>query len=117
MPVMPGEYSVSLSMISREDVTELVTEVPFKAESMNLATLATKDKAAVSAFNAKASDLAGTMKGTAFGFFQFIMGIVGLAGGIIAGILWNISPSTMFTYMDVVSLISIILLLFVKDGF
>jgi len=63
------------------------------------------------------SDLSDSMKGTAFGFYQFIIGIVSLVGGIIAGALWNISPAAMFTYMAVVSLISIILLLFVKDGF
>lgn len=63
------------------------------------------------------SDLADTMKGTAFGFYQFVIGLVSIAGGIIAGFLWNISATTMFTYMAVVALISIILLLFTKDGF
>ena len=63
------------------------------------------------------SDLADSMKGTAFGFYQFVIGIVSLIGGIIAGVLWNISPTTMFTYMAVGGLISIVFLLFVKDGF
>ena len=62
------------------------------------------------------SDLSDSMKGTAFGFYQFVTGIISLVGGIIAGVLWNISPVTMFTYMAVGALLSIVFLLFVKDG-
>jgi MFS family permease len=61
------------------------------------------------------SDLSGTEKGTAHGFYQFMIGIISLLGGIIAGILWNISAETMFTYMSVVALLSIVLLVFVRE--
>jgi len=55
------------------------------------------------------------MKGTALGFYQFVIGIVSIVGGITAGLLWDISYKTMFTYMSVVALISIVLLMFVKE--
>jgi hypothetical protein len=61
MPVMPGDYSISLSMVSRDGVTQLTSEVPFKAAALNLATLPAEDREAVASFNAKASELAGTM--------------------------------------------------------
>jgi len=62
------------------------------------------------------SDLSGKMKATAFGFFQFVIGIVAIAGGIIAGFLWNISPKIMFVYITLVAALSTILLLFVKSS-
>lgn len=62
-----------------------------------------------------ASDLAGKMKGTALGFYQFVLGIASIFGGIIAGLLWDISYQTMFIYISVVAFLSIILLLFVKE--
>ena len=62
------------------------------------------------------SDLAGDMKATAFGFFSSVVGIVNIFGGLIAGILWDISYSTMFSYLAVVSVISILLLAFVKNN-
>lgn len=55
------------------------------------------------------------MKGTAFGFYQFVMGMVSIFGGIVAGILWDISSKTMFTYMSVIALLSLFLLMFVKE--
>jgi MFS family permease len=61
------------------------------------------------------SDLSDSMKGTALGFFQFIIGISSIAGGLIAGLLWDISYQTMFVYISVVALVSVILLLFVKE--
>ena len=61
------------------------------------------------------SDLADRMKGTALGFYQFLMGLVSIVGGIIAGALWNISPETMFTYMSFVAILSIVLLIFIKE--
>lgn len=61
------------------------------------------------------SDMAGRMKGTAIGFFQFTTGLVNIGGGIIAGIFWNISPQAMFTYLSIISFLSIILLVFVKE--
>jgi MFS family permease len=61
------------------------------------------------------SDLSGDMKATAFGFFSSVIGIVNIFGGLIAGILWDISYSTMFTYLAVVSLVSIFFLFFVRE--
>ncbi len=61
------------------------------------------------------SDLAKEMKGTAFGFYYFLTGIITIPAGIIAGVLWNISYSLMFFYLAAVSLISIILLFFVRE--
>jgi len=60
------------------------------------------------------SDLSGDMKGTALGFYGFVTGLVNIFAGLIAGILWDISYSTMFIYLSVVALISIILIMFVK---
>jgi MFS family permease len=65
---------------------------------------------------AYASDLAGNMKGTALGFYQAIVGVSSILGGIIAGLLWDISYQTMFAYISIVSLLSIILLIFVKES-
>ena len=62
------------------------------------------------------SDLSGKTKGTAQGFYQFVLGLASIMGGIIAGFFWSISPASMFIYLSAVSLISIILFLFVKDG-
>ncbi|MBI4154649.1 MFS transporter [Candidatus Woesearchaeota archaeon] len=62
------------------------------------------------------SDLSGKMKATAFGFFQFVIGIVAIAGGVIAGFLWNISPEIMFIYIALIAALSTILLLFVKSS-
>jgi MFS family permease len=61
------------------------------------------------------SDLSDDIKATAFGFFSSVIGIVNIFGGLIAGILWDISYTTMFTYLAVVSVISIFFLLFVKE--
>ena len=65
---------------------------------------------------AMVSDLSDDMKATAFGFFSSVIGIVNIFGGLIAGILWDVSYSTMFTYLAVVSVISIFFLFFVKDN-
>ncbi|MCK9595863.1 MFS transporter [Candidatus Pacearchaeota archaeon] len=71
---------------------------------------------AITQANQKAfvSDISGELKGTAFGFYSFVTGIVNILGGLIAGILWDISYSVMFTYISVIAFISIILLIFVK---
>ena len=61
------------------------------------------------------SDLSDDMKATAFGFFSSVIGIVNIFGGLIAGILWDVSYTTMFVYLSVVSFLSIILLVFVKE--
>ncbi len=61
------------------------------------------------------SDLCGEIKGTAFGFYGFIVGIVNIIGGLIAGVLWDISYVTMFIYIAIVAFLSIIFLAFVKE--
>jgi MFS family permease len=61
------------------------------------------------------SDLAGELKATSFGLFSSVIGIVNIFGGLIAGILWDVSYTTMFIYLAVVSFISVILLFFVKE--
>lgn len=61
------------------------------------------------------SDLSGSMKGTALGFYGFVVGLVNVLGGLIAGILWDVNYSTMFIYLAIVSLFSIIFLAFAKE--
>ncbi len=61
------------------------------------------------------SDLSGKMKGTALGFFYFVIGVVNIPAGIIAGLLWDINYQTMFIYLSAVAFISIVLLMFVKE--
>jgi hypothetical protein len=41
--------------------------------------------------------------------------LVNIAGGIVAGIFWNISPGTMFGYLAIISFFSIIFLAFVRE--
>jgi len=62
------------------------------------------------------SDFAGNMKATAMGAYYFATGLVNIAAGLIAGILWDISPETMFTYIAIIATISIIFLGFVKEN-
>jgi len=61
------------------------------------------------------SDLTKNMKGTAFGFYYFLTGVITIPAGIIAGILWNIDSRVMFSYIAVVSFIAILLLIFVEE--
>jgi MFS family permease len=61
------------------------------------------------------ADMAGKMKGTALGFYYLIVGLVSILAGVVAGILWDINPAIMFSYLSVVSIVSIILLFFVKE--
>lgn len=64
---------------------------------------------------ALASDFSGEMKGTAMGTFHFAIGLVNIPAGILAGIFWEISYQTMFAYLSVVALVSVVLLLFVRE--
>jgi MFS family permease len=61
------------------------------------------------------SDLSGDMKATSFGFFSSVIGIVNIFGGLIAGILWDVSYTTMFVYLSAVSFLSIVFLIFVNE--
>ncbi len=65
---------------------------------------------------ALASDLLGKMKGTSMGFFHSVIGIVNIPAGIIAGLLWDVSPTVMFGYLTAVAFISVILLCFLREG-
>jgi MFS family permease len=65
---------------------------------------------------AYASDLLGRMKGTSMGFFHSITGVVNIPAGIIAGLLWDISPTVMFIYITVVAFVAVILLWFIREG-
>lgn len=62
-----------------------------------------------------AADLAGKMKGTAIGTYHSIVGLAHIPAGLIAGYLWNINYSVMFAYISIMTIISSILLLFVKE--
>ena len=72
---------------------------------------------AITQSNQKAfvSDLSSKMKGTAMGTYYSITGLVNIPAGIIAGFLWDLNYSVMFIYISVIALISIILLVFVKE--
>jgi MFS family permease len=61
------------------------------------------------------ADFSKEMRGTAMGFYYFVTGIVTIPAGIFAGVLWNISPDVMFIYISGVALVSLVLLLFVKN--
>jgi len=65
---------------------------------------------------AYAADLAGKMKGTALGLYSAAVGIVTIPAGLIAGMLWDQNPTTMFYYIFVIGLVSLVLLYFVKEG-
>jgi len=51
------------------------------------------------------ADLSGREKGTAMGLYYFAIGIATVIGGIIAGFLWDISPSIMYYYLATASFI------------
>lgn len=61
------------------------------------------------------ADLSPESKGTPLGFYYFLTGIITIPAGIIAGALWNINYTTMFIYLAVVALISIVMLGFVRE--
>ena len=55
------------------------------------------------------------MKGTVLGSYYAITGLVNIPAGLVAGLLWDISPVVMFSYISVLAFISIVLLGFVKE--
>ncbi|MCK4748585.1 MAG: hypothetical protein KAT15_16145, partial [Bacteroidales bacterium] len=61
MMAMPGNFSVSLSMVTRDGVKKLTEDVPFKAEALNLATLPAENRVELVAFQEKVTELASTM--------------------------------------------------------
>ena len=64
---------------------------------------------------ALASDFIKTKKGTGMGFFNSVSGIGKILGGVIGGLLWDVSHILMFGYLAFISLISIVLLFFVRE--
>lgn len=62
------------------------------------------------------SDLSGKAQGTAFGAYYFATGVMAIIGGTIAGFLWNIDYSLMFVFTSSIALVSIVLLLFIKEN-
>lgn len=99
-------FLVTLGFVYLTDITSLIFLFVFYG--LIWAVVNTVPKAVI-------ADLSGTMKGTAHGFYQFMIGIISIIGGLIAGALWDVSPETMFTYMSVVALLSIVLLIFVRE--
>ncbi|MFH1321448.1 MAG: MFS transporter [Bacteroidota bacterium] len=56
------------------------------------------------------------LKATALGTFHAAVGLVALPGGFLAGFLWdNISPEATFIYALILTIISIVLFVFVKE--
>ena len=54
-------------------------------------------------------------KGTAFGLYESVTGVVNIPAGLIAGLIWNYSQNAMFYYVSGVSLVALILMFFVKE--
>ncbi len=63
---------------------------------------------------AMASDLASKELGTALGTFYMLIGLIALPSGLIAGMLWKISPSFTFIFGALFSLIAALCFLFYK---
>jgi len=61
IPAMPGTYTVSLSLVTREGARELAGPVEFKAEALGISTLPAENRAELHAFQSAVSTLAGTM--------------------------------------------------------
>ncbi len=60
---MPGEYSVSLDMISKSETVRLVEPVKFEAKLLNLATLPADDRAVVVEFQKNMTELSRVFMG------------------------------------------------------
>jgi len=63
MLVLQGKYNVSMSLVARDEVKELVSKVPFEVESLNNSTLPAKNKVEMVAFQKKAAELARKVMG------------------------------------------------------
>lgn len=72
--------------------------------------------ATYSTHRALVSDLSGKAKGTAFGSYYSTIGLVSIPAGLIAGLLWDISNSLMFSYLSAITFAALILLFFVKES-
>ncbi|MCK5463036.1 MAG: hypothetical protein KAI95_08460, partial [Bacteroidales bacterium] len=61
IPAMPGTYTVSLSIVTREGVRDLAGPAEFKAEALGISTLPAENTAELHAFQSAVSALASTM--------------------------------------------------------
>jgi hypothetical protein len=59
---MPGTYKVTITMISRDGVKELISPTPFECEVLRNTTLPAKDRSELVAFQKKATKLAQTVQ-------------------------------------------------------
>jgi len=55
------------------------------------------------------------IEGTSLGLYSFIIGIVNIIGGLIAGLFWDIGYKNMFIYLSAVAFVSLVLLMFIKE--
>jgi len=55
------------------------------------------------------------IEGTSLGFYSFVIGIVNIFGGLIAGLFWDVGYKSMFVYLSAVAFVSLILIMFVKE--
>ena len=55
------------------------------------------------------------IEGTSLGFYSFVIGIVNIFGGLIAGLFWDVGYKSMFVYLSAVAFVSLILVMFVKE--
>lgn len=53
------------------------------------------------------SDYSKELKGTSLGFYHFSRGIAMIMGGLIAGLIWDISSSSMFIYLAIIGFIAL----------
>jgi len=56
------------------------------------------------------SDLSNNEKGTAMGYYHFTRGLTTIAGGLVAGLIWDVNQSYMFIYLAFIGLISLYLI-------
>jgi len=62
--VMPGNYTVSISMLTRDSVIQIGTQEIFKVNSLNNTTLPTAKRDELVAFQQKANEIVRTVRGT-----------------------------------------------------
>jgi photosystem II stability/assembly factor-like uncharacterized protein len=63
-PVMPGKYSVSLAMVTRDGVKTLSEDVSFNADALRNTTLPAPDRNELVAFQKKSNELGRVIRGT-----------------------------------------------------
>jgi len=61
------------------------------------------------------ADLSGAMKGTSLGFYYFVIGLINIPAGFVAGTLWDLNPSAMFFYIAFITGLAFVMMLFVRE--